>query len=1034
MAKDYNQVLLDKWYSQEQIDAMVWAVNSGQNANDVVQNYTPTTPSSSSSSSSSNSGGNYVYNPVTEYYELQNDGGTQTTTSSSWWSADWYTNATARNMATGGSEFWRNNQTSNTTQQTTQTQNTQQPKQQTQTVGSTVVENQQQGVMKPLSQEYYNQTSDNALNTIRNNLNNYRQTNPEYFTDYDTFKRNFSYDSRNDEQKNLLDTWYNWYQSQLQLSSVPTTDLYTQYKDGQLSAADLEGLRISNPEKYAELQNQINKGNIIAAYDDDKGADTTGMSIQDMAYNMAMQTFTKFMNWETSSAASNIFREYEEKMESPEMLSLADQTTEVQEQIENIQSDLDSIKKSVEAEYAWTWASRSKINAIIADRSYDLQLQLRTLNSEYNKYATQYNNRMQQYQNEFSMQLQEYQINQQERNQQMQELGFALDLMNFETNDQKAQREWDYWVKQQEYQNGNINSKDYQTRYKAALTSVQNLLSQYPGIPMVRSAEQMAQDVLKAIDSWSDLGAELTKINKQIQGKPEYKYMYNQTFRPATSSGFWTSMSIWGTDYVEYNGKLYTADEFNKQFGWAAGPTQTTNWWVSYDPVNPYKLQGALADYMNANKSGSNGGQCGKFVNDYLQSLWLWRLYGNSIASKTNTINVDAKDINNLSVWSVAVFDYSNVSSVSDNAKKYGHVAIVSEIDYQRGRVKLLESNLKGDEKVVSTRWVDINSPVLKWYFDPSKWAVVAGTTTVATNGDTGFVSWSIEGVPLAYERAVKNLVPAALQNSDKEREALDKIISNSYNWGIPQSEIALTYMGFDVSNADDKNLALNLVNTTRTLSSDTQEWIVQTISDLMNQGNYTQAIQTVENAVSQQAKAAWNYVPESSVKNAINKSNDLYNTIKSLSKSPTWVVSWTIESRLGKYASKEAKNIQSKLSLLQNSLDIKDADTAKRIIPQLTDTPDVFMSKLENLWNNAMTELNNRRTIYGLPALTVDALSNYWNRVALYRNWWTTSTGYSIGWGFNIQNTNFYQQYANTAAGVGSTVQLSWGYTVNWN
>jgi nicotinamide riboside kinase len=54
-----------------------------------------------------------------------------------------------------------------------------------------------------------------------------------------------------------------------------------------------------------------------------------------------------------------------------------------------------------------------------------------------------------------------------------------MDLMSFETPQQKQDREWDYWVKQQEYQNGNINSKDYQTRYKAALTSVQNLLSQY---------------------------------------------------------------------------------------------------------------------------------------------------------------------------------------------------------------------------------------------------------------------------------------------------------------------------------------------------------------------------------------------------------------------------------------------------------------------------------------------------------------------------------------------------------------------------
>ena len=54
---------------------------------------------------------------------------------------------------------------------------------------------------------------------------------------------------------------------------------------------------------------------------------------------------------------------------------------------------------------------------------------------------------------------------------------------------------------------------------------------------MQRSAEQMAQDILKAIDGGSDLGIELTKINQQIQQKPEYKYLYNQTYRPAASSG-----------------------------------------------------------------------------------------------------------------------------------------------------------------------------------------------------------------------------------------------------------------------------------------------------------------------------------------------------------------------------------------------------------------------------------------------------------------------------------------------------------------
>jgi hypothetical protein len=75
------------------------------------------------------------------------------------------------------------------------------------------------------------------------------------------------------------------------------------------------------------------------------------MSLQDMAYNMAVQTFNKFMSGDNSSGASQYFRDYESKMESPEMLALSDQCTEVQEQMENIQSDLDSIKKQVEAEY-----------------------------------------------------------------------------------------------------------------------------------------------------------------------------------------------------------------------------------------------------------------------------------------------------------------------------------------------------------------------------------------------------------------------------------------------------------------------------------------------------------------------------------------------------------------------------------------------------------------------------------------------------------------------------------------------------------
>ena len=603
---------------------------------------------------------------------------------------------------------------------TTETPTTQEtPAKQEETAVSTVPEIKQQGELKPLSQEYYNQTSEEAQAKIINNLNWYKQTNPEYFSDYETFKKNFSYDARNEEQKQTLDTWYKWYTKWMELSWVPVQDLYTQWKDWSISDSDLQNLRISNPTKYAELQDTINKWNIIAAYDDDKWVDGTWLSLQDMAYEMAVQTFNKFMNGDSSSEASQYFRDYEAKMNDPEMLALSDQCTEVQEQMENIQSDLDAIKKSVEEEYAGTWATRSKINAIISDRSYELQLQLRTLNSEYNKYATQYNNRMQQYQNEFSMQLQEYQINQQARQQQMQELGFAMDLMNFETNEQKAQREWDYWVKQQEYQNGNINSKDYQTRYKAALSSVQNLLSQYEGIPMLRSAEQMAQDILKAIDNWSDLGAELTKINQQIQQKPEYKYLYNNTYRPASTWWFWKTIKVWDMEFVEYNGWWYTADQIKEMFGNSGGWTWTAK---PYDVVDASKLNNDIRAW-----TGNNLGkfllkklnwwdwwQCGKYVNDYLQYIWMtWaanRYYDDELSTKLNSINTY-----NPKEWTIAVFDYGHKSSDWIN---HGHVGIVTKV-YSDWSFDVRDSNYDSDEKI-QTRHIT-NYDGLKWFFDPSQ-------------------------------------------------------------------------------------------------------------------------------------------------------------------------------------------------------------------------------------------------------------------------------------------------------------------------
>lgn len=752
MAIDKNskayQWLIAKGYTDEQITQMSNSVASWkttQQAFDEVK-----------SQSWATTGGSYTYNPTSWYYEKQ-------------------TTTTTTPTKTNGDEYGRTTPPAPTpTNQWTVSE-------QTKTQGNTVSEIKQEWALKPQTQEYYNQTSDEALNKIRDNLNNYRQTNPEYFTNYEDFKKNFSYDARNDEQKNVLDTWYTWYSKGLELSATPVTDLYTQYQNWEISINDLENLRISNPTKYAELTAQINKWNIISAYDDDKGTDS--MNIQEMAYQMAAQTFKAFMEW--GSWASNIFSEYEEKMNDPEMLSLSDQCTEYEAEIEQIQDDIASMRKQVEAEYEGTWASRAKINAIIADRTYDLQLQLRTANSNYNKVANQYNNRMQQYQQEYTMKIQEYQLNMQARNQQMNELWFAMDLMNFETNEQKQEREWNYWVKQQQYTNGDINSSDYSTRYKAALKSVENLLSQYEWIPMIRSAEQMAQDVLKAIDEWSDLGTELTKINKQIQQKPEYKQIYNATFGTSTEKGITDTYDIDGTKYVVYNGKLMTATEFNRQFWWSTGNAKP------YDAVDEkvfennqyvnrwfYTLWEFLSDKRYQTKQ--KGWQCAKFVNDYLEKIWVGRYFWNEdITTRASWANSDTPK-----VWTIAIFDYGKTSSDWIN---HGHVAIVTEVN-KDWSFKVRESNFPSGE-TIGERTIQPWSTSLKWFFDPSQWARSVSESATLTNTLTTKDQEKASAM-------LKQIRSWAMTNSDMS-SARDRLIDNGY--------------GKDFEEALDKWLKLSL-------------------------------------------------------------------------------------------------------------------------------------------------------------------------------------------------------------------------------
>jgi hypothetical protein len=106
-----------------------------------------------------------------------------------------------------------------------------------------------------------------------------------------------------------------------------------------------------------------------------------------------------------------------------------------------------------------------------------------------------------------------------------------MELQNYETNEQADEREWNKFIRQQEYQDGNIYSSDPATRRKAIEKSVDRVLAEFEGIPMLRSREQMVADIQKMVDNGTELGEAITQnIRKPIMNKPEYKSMLGKKY------------------------------------------------------------------------------------------------------------------------------------------------------------------------------------------------------------------------------------------------------------------------------------------------------------------------------------------------------------------------------------------------------------------------------------------------------------------------------------------------------------------------
>jgi len=146
--------------------------------------------------------------------------------------------------------------------------------------------------------------------------------------------------------------------------------------------------------------------------------------------------------------------------------------------------------------------------------------------------------------------------------------------------------------------------------------------------------------------------------------------------------------------------------------GW--GSESSGYQWPTIEPVDKKSMDQSLMNVEATKKEWSVWGQCGTFVNDYLVDMGLWRLFIDPIdIRKTQTNSQSA------SVGSIAVFEYAPDANVSDLAKQFGHVAIVTSVNADWS-FNTIESNKNNDKKVFKRSNLQASETV--GFFDPTKW------------------------------------------------------------------------------------------------------------------------------------------------------------------------------------------------------------------------------------------------------------------------------------------------------------------------
>ena len=612
----------------------------------------------------------------------------------------------------------------------------------------------------------YQLDSDARTKEITDNLNAYWQTNREYFQDRNTYNNMFHYNERSDQQKAVLDSYWKKKEDMNVAERYNTADgIKNWMKDAEITPDQLNYIKEYSPEAYREWQQKqiddinLRIANLATPADPTSNAELFNSLLTKLGLE-PWDPYQIYDNWYDMAERLWVFSD-SEKLKS------------YQNQLDENHSKMESIMTRYANSAWWTVSdalAAARMNKALApyqQREVDLQNSYTTLLNGRNSNLAIANQSAQ----ALAMQAQE---DQRIWNQRLQGLGFAMQTAEFRTYEQKAQT--DLYKAQalnsmellQQAQLKDINRYDvYATakmknQLQQELTdlsvedeaqlkaNLNNALSDYYknyGDIIQRSQAQTVDDIIAYAKKNGISVAQAMTENfiKPLQNKAEYKQKVASDYQMLSKQSIttingrnviMTTNPNWSIsykyiedpeDYVKGSAK-----EYNQVDSRALNAGLVNIWWYTGK---------TLGGFLNEawNKEWDTGWQCWKFVNDYLQYIWVtWannRYYDNDLSTKLNSVNTDIP-----TVWAVAVFDYNHKSSDWIN---HGHVAIVTKV-YDDWSYDVIDSNYDVNHPwKITKRHINAGTSSCKWFFDPSQ--APSMTTDYSTTKDTNFEwNWNV--------------------------------------------------------------------------------------------------------------------------------------------------------------------------------------------------------------------------------------------------------------------------------------------------